>query len=144
MAFRALGAEAACTDFIEHTRQIIPGGGKISLDRQKISALLHASIHASGAIALPIKNQAEHVLSAFGHDTTEQARVLRYPYKRLWQWKLRGTVVQGWEQPLLDRAAELGIDLEPKDFVVHLEKPAPPPRKQPLAGNGEPHGSSSF
>ena len=80
-------------------------------------------------------SQAEHVLSAFGSDTTEQARVLDYPYKRLWLWKLRGTITQGWEQKLLDRAVELGLPLEPLDFVVQLERPAPMPRKsQPIAG----------
>lgn len=73
------------------------------------------------------KNQAEHVLSAFGRDTRDQAEKLGYPYKRLWNWKERGVVTQGWEQRLLDRAAELRIDLEPQDFVVHLEKPAPSP-----------------
>lgn len=84
------------------------------------------------------------MLDAFGVDTKEQAAKLRMPYKRLWLWKLRKVIVQGWEQPILDRARELGIDLKPSDFVVHLEYPAPAPRKQPSAGEGEPHGTSSF
>lgn len=85
-----------------------------------------------------------HVLSAFGSNIRKAAEVLGWPYKRVWNWSDRGLIPQEWHQPLLDRAAELGIELQPQDFVVHLKRPAQDPRKSSIAGKGEPHGKCSF
>jgi hypothetical protein len=82
---------------------------------------------------LQTETQAQRVVAKFG-GIEKLIEGTVHPYKRVWNWLNAGTIPQRWWPQLLEEARALRVELQPSDFVAHLEEPAGAPESIRKAG----------